>query len=70
MHGIALTVAKIIYSSGFIPQKAFQGQEMGMGQIGNMDVIPHARTIFCLVIVAEYLNMLTLAQGCGKHKRY
>ena len=39
----------------------FDGFEMTLGQINYMDVISDAGSIGCVVIIAEYMNLLQLA---------
>ena len=50
--------------------KIAHGKDMGLRQVGYMDVIPHAGAVACFIIVSKHVYRRTLAIGYLKHAQW
>ena len=66
--GEAVAVAEVVGPAAQ-PIKRFERQDMGLGQIGDMDIVAHAGAIPRRVIAAEDRHAVALAERHLEHHR-
>ena len=60
-HRKTLAIAKIVGVAALL--KRSQSENVRLSEVADVDVVPYARTVGCVVVVAEDANMLSQAEG-------
>ena len=64
--GVALTVAQVVGPAALI--QGAQGQDVGLGQVGHVDIVAHAGAVAGGIVVAIDLDLFPLAQRHLEHQ--
>lgn len=63
LHRKADTIAQIEHIALSPPEQMIQRQDMRLGQVGDVDVIPHTGAVLCGIILAENGHIFPLPVG-------
>ena len=67
LHREPLAISKIVRAAALLQRS--EGKDVGLCQVADMDIIPHAGAIGRGVVVAEDADVLALAEGNLEHQR-
>ncbi len=67
LDGKTLPIAQVVHTAP--PVQCTQGQDVGLGQVDDVNIVAYTSTIPSRVIIAEDSHLVSLAQCHAQHNR-